>query len=150
MARKTGQTKNRYTFDGLRLFRLLRTRVARPIAILLSLLFIFTSAAFAYTELHVELPSQRNIQSDLSSLDDNHELSSRPIESRELRSGRENSENSCTPKLDIKLPRSQIRLTCLFTSEKSFIALNVPSLFQASSCEAPFSPRPPPVSATQG
>ena len=150
MAGMTGQSKNRYTLDGLRLFRRLHAQVARPVALLLALLFLFVNAAFAYTELHVAHASQHNAPSDLVSLDDNHELSSRPIESREFRSGREGSESSYVPKLDFRVPRSPLRLFAFLSPTKSFSPEKIPSLLLASSCEAPFSPRPPPVSFVQG
>jgi hypothetical protein len=141
--------KNRYWSDGLRLSRPLRERLVRPLALFLTVLFLLSPPMFACAEMHMHQWSGQPSDTSFSSPEGHGDLNAERVENREVNSRREGAERFSTPKLEVRHTSHDIVVcscTKVYTqSSSSIYAL----LYGNSLCDAPFSPRPPPVSSIQ-
>lgn len=141
--------KNRYWIDGLRLFRPLRERLARPLALFLSALFLLSPPMFACAEMHTQQWSGQPSHKSLSSSEDQIDLDAERVENREINSSRKGAERLSKPKLEFRHISHDI-VNCSCNKVYNPSSSSIYTLLNGNSpCDVPFSPRPPPVSSSQ-
>ena len=144
-----GKASKCRSHNGFWFFHLLRNRATKFLPLMLSIVFLFVSITFAQAELGVDHLSKQPFTVDFYSLDDNQGIASTPAESRELRSCREEVEDSHTPNLKLKVRHHQFEIVALSASLEALFCSEIPSLPSTSPCKTLFSPRPPPLFSVQ-
>jgi len=137
------------TQNGFWLLYLLRQHASKNLAVLLLLFFLFGNSTLVSTKSDVDLCSDQQSSAAFSSLDQNQELNSTPVEYREFYSCREVAENFSTPFLKIKGSLHQLKIVTLLISFEAFFSSESSSLPSTSPCKTLFSPRPPPLFSVQ-
>lgn len=137
------------TQNGFWFFYLLRQHASKNLAVLLLLFFLFGNLTLVSTKSDVDLRSDQQSSAAFSSLDQNQEWNSTPVEYREFYSCREVAENFNTPFLKIKGSHHQFKIVTLLISFEAFFSSEASSLPSTSPCKTLFSPRPPPLFSVQ-
>ena len=143
------KSPERCSQNGFWFFHLLRLHASKSLFALLLLFFLFGNLTVVYTKLDVDHCSDQQSSAAFSSLDQNQELNSTPVEYREFYSCREVAENFSTPFLKIKGSLHQLKIVTLLISFEAFFSSESSSLPSTSPCKTLFSPRPPPLFSVQ-
>jgi len=144
-----GNSPKRYSQNGFWFSRLLCNQASKSLSVLLLFVFLFSNFALVCAELVAGHCSDQQSSAAFFSLDENQDLSSIPVESREYYSCREGAENSNTPVLKTRRALHQLAIETLLISSEAFFPSEISSLPSTSHYKFLFSPRPPPLFSDQ-